>query len=385
MTIGFHCNFAVERIYHGEPFDRALANELERCPARRVVVVTTARQSATRAMAALASVLGPRHAATFAGVTSHVPSACVLNGAAVARAADADLIVAFGGGSVIDAAKAILLCVHRAVSDLAGLDALAGLGGVDPSDWGELPRLRLVALPSTLSAAEQSWFGGVTDPERRLKQGFGAPALMPRAIVYDPALTTDVPLDVFLASGIKAVDHAAERLGAVAGQPFSDALSAKALELLAAALPRVRANPDDLAARSDCQRGAWLSMVGAMDGVGVGASHALGHALGAHTGVGHGFTSCVCLAPVLSWNAGVAGERQQAIADALGAPEASAGGAVAQLVERLGLPCRLRDLGIDRAVLPAVAAKAFTDPPMRTNPRQPAGHEEVAALLEAMW
>ena len=373
---------AVERVYHGAPFADALA--IETAAAARVFVVTTARQARTHEMAQVRKVLGDRFAGAFDGVTSHVPRACVIAGARAARAAEADLLLAFGGGSVIDAAKVMLLCLWRGIDDADGLAALHPTPPVDPSDWRDLPALRMIALPTTFSAAEASWFGGVTDPVAHIKQGFGHAAMVPRAVVYDPALTLSVPLAVLLATGMKAVDHAVERLSGRAAYPLSDALAAEALALLASGLPAVVADPSDLGARSACQQAAWLSMAGLGAGATVGASHAIGHVLGAY-GVPHGATSGATLPAVLRWNFASNGDRQARISAALGEAGASAADAIARLVSRLGLPSRLRDLGVELAALPAIAAKAFTDPPMRSNPRQPADAGEVLELLETMW
>lgn len=373
---------AVERVYHGAPFADAFATET--AAAARVFVVTTARQARTHEMAQVRKMLGDRFAGTFDGVTSHVPRACVIAGARAARAAKADLLVAFGGGSVIDAAKVMLLCLWQGIDDASGLATLHPTAPVDSSDWRGLPALRMIALPTTFSAAEASWFGGVTDPVARIKQGFGHAAMVPRAILYDPALTLGVLLAVLLATGMKAVDHAVERLSGTTAYPLNDALATEALALLANALPAIVADPSDLGARSACQQAAWLSMAGLGAGAAVGASHAIGHVLGAY-GVPHGATSGVTLPAVLRWNFASNGSRQARISAAFGEAGVSAADAIARLVSRLGLPSRLRDLGVEHAALPALAAKAFADPPMRTNPRQPADAGEVLALIETMW
>ena len=373
---------AVERVYHATQFADALATET--AAAARVFVVTTARQGRMPEVARVREILGDRFVGAFDGVTSHVPRDCVIAGARAARAARADLLVAFGGGSVIDAAKVMLLCLWRGVDDESGLTALHPTLLVDPSDWRDLPALRMIALPTTFSAAEASWFGGVTDPVARIKQGFGHAAMVPRAVLYDPALTLSVPLTVLLATGMKAVDHAVERLSGTTSYPLNDAVAAEALTLLVNGLPAIVADPTDLKARSDCQQAAWLSMVGLGAGATVGASHAIGHVLGAY-GVPHGATSGVTLPAVLRWNFASNGDRQARISAAFGEAGVSAADAIARLVSRLGLPSRLRDLGVERAALPVLAAKAFADPPMRTNPRQPANAGEVMALIETMW
>lgn len=386
MSPSVHRQFAQQRVRYGTPFLDAIDEELTLSGDSRVVLVTSRRQSATTEAALLRRRLGRRLVDEIEGIAPHVPREGVLRGSAIALSARPDCLIAFGGGSVIDATKAILACVEAGVDDEAGLDALVARSRAraDPSAWDRLPATRIVAVPTTLSAAECSWFGGVTEPVSGTKAAVSGAGLMPRSVVYDPALTRDVPMPVFLASGIKAIDHAAERLGSPAALPYSDALSEKALQLLSSALPRVKVHPDDLDARLDCQMGAWLSMAGMQAGAQVGASHALGHVIGGATGALHGHTSCVCLAPVLRWNEAASGGRQLAVSRGLGAG-GSAGDAVEAFVRSLGLPTRLRDIGVARSALRDLAARALIDPPMRTNLRRPRDAGEIEALLDSMW
>lgn len=386
MSPSVHRQFAQQRVHYGTPFLDAIDEELVLCGDRRVMIVSSTRQSLTPEAALLRQLVGGRLAGEIVGIAPHVPRDEVLRGAAIARTARPDCLIACGGGSVIDAAKAILACIEAAVDEESGLDALLARARdqADPSVWNSLPATRIIAVPTTLSAAECSWFGGVTDPASGIKAAVSGAALMPRTVIYDPALTRDVPIPVFLASGLKAIDHAAERLCSLAVNPYSDAVSERAIELLASALPRVKADANDLEARLDCQMGAWLSMAGMQAGAPVGASHALGHVIGGATGALHGDTSCVCLAPVLRWNEGVNAERQSALAKRLG-PGVSAGDGVESLVRALGLPTRLRDIGVSQSRLPELAARALNDPPMRTNPRRPRDAGEVEQLLQSMW
>lgn len=386
MSTSLHRQFAQQRVRYGTPFLDAIDEELLLSGDSRVVLVTSTRQSATNEAALLRRRLGGRLVGEIGGIAPHVPKNGVLRGSAIALSVRPDCLIAFGGGSVIDAAKAILACVECGVYDDVGFQALLvqSRARADPSAWDRLPATRIVAVPTTLSAAECSWFGGVTEPASGTKVAVAGAGLMPRTIVYDPTLTRGVPLAVFLASGVKAIDHAAERLGSLNALPYSDALSEKALQLLSSALPRIKADPADLDARLDCQMGAWLSMAGMQAGAQVGASHALGHVIGGATGVLHGDTSCVCLAPVLRWNESVNAERQSAVSRGLGVG-GTAAEAVESLVRELGLPTRLRDIGVDRSLLPTLAARALNDPPMRTNPRRPRDVGEIEALLVSMW
>jgi maleylacetate reductase len=203
--------------------------------------------------------------------------------------------------------------------------------------------------------------------------------MVPRAVILDPAATLETPADLLLSSGIRALDHAAERWCSTQPQPFSDAVSRQAMAMLADNLPRVRRHPEDLAARAACQQAAWLSVMGGWAGVPVGASHGLGYILGAARGVPHGITSCLMLHAVMRWNAPVNEHRQKDVAHILGAEEA--GPAIESFVRGLGLPTRLSEQGIAEAEIPRLAARWTGDAPIATNPRPVRGPDDLEAIL----
>jgi maleylacetate reductase len=205
---------------------------------------------------------------------------------------------------------------------------------------------------------------------------------VPVAVVLDPAATLETPAELLLSSGIRATDHAAERLCALERAPFSDAVSRQALEMLAIALPAIRANPDDLAARGMAQQAMWLSVMGGWANVAVGASHGIGYILGAARGVPHGITSCLGLPAVMQWNAPVNGDRQAVVAQILGGPTGAE--ALRGFIRGLGLPTTLAEVGIGAAEIPGLAARWDGGPPIATNPRPVTGPEDVAAILALM-
>jgi len=135
------------------------------------------------------------------------------------------------------------------------------------------------------------------------------------------------------------------------------------------------------AARLDAQTGTWLSVAGQMSGVPVGASHPIGRILSFIADVPHGATSAAIQPAVMRWNAPANAARQMRIATALGHPGASAADAIAALAIAVGLPVRLRDLGVDRACFAEVAKVSFEQGSIRTNPRIPM-IREVVGLLE---
>jgi maleylacetate reductase len=129
----------------------------------------------------------------------------------------------------------------------------------------------------------------------------------------------------------------------------------------------------------------WLSITGATSGVGTAVSHAIGHTLGGSYGIPHGITSCLTLPAALRWNSPVNAERQRQVSALLGAPDRPASEVVASLVERLGLPRRLRDVGIKREDLPAIAEHTLHDPPVRANPRPIKSAADIMEILELAW
>src|SRR5262245_58795605 len=213
------------------------------------------------------------------------------------------------------------------------------------------PKVRQIAVPTTLSAGEFNARAGVTDTRLRLKQSFINRGIVPETVILDPAVTVHTPEWLWLSSGVRAVDHAVETLLSIDANDYTDGTSLQALRLLARGLPAVKSSPGDLDARLRCMMGAWMSMIGIVSGTRLGASHAIGHILGGSANVAHGHTSCVMLPYVLSYNAPVNGERQREVAMAMGHPERHASQVLDELIRDLGMPRRLRDVQVEESDL----------------------------------
>jgi maleylacetate reductase len=377
---------AQERVIVGQPAPEAIGAELDRLGRSRVFVITTRSVAAAAPFAAIVEALGERCVGVYSEVSAHGPRECVIAAAAAARPLQPDVMLAIGGGSAIDATKVVLLCLRFGLTRTEELDAYRGFSAPDPSVRGadEADWLRMIAVPTTLSAAEFTWFGGAYDAARQVKDPFGYPLMVPQAVILDPAVALATPMGLFLSTGMKAIDHAAERLASLTIEPLTEALAMQALRLLSAGLPRVREDPTDVAARQDCQTGMAIAMAGPAAGVGVGASHAIGHVLGGHSGVAHGETSCVLLPAVMAWNRPTNAARQRLISEAFGTGD-DAAPALAALVRGLGLPTRLRDVGVSRDDFPAIAAKALKDFAIRGNPRPVTTPEQVIEILDLAW
>ena len=198
-------------------------------------------------------------------------------------------------------------------------------------------------------------------------------------------MTAETPMHLLLTTGMKAVDHAAERLASLSSNPYNDAVSSLALRLLSSALQTAHRNPSDTGARADLQYGAFMSMCGSSAGISVGLAHAIGHALGAHCAVAHGETSCTLLPSVMRWNRSSNPARQKLIAEALGSSEGDAASALADLIAALGLPARLRDVGVPRSAFPAIAQKALGDVLTKNNPRPVRAARDIEEVLDLAW
>ncbi|MBV8188924.1 MAG: iron-containing alcohol dehydrogenase [Alphaproteobacteria bacterium] len=388
MLSGIHGHQDIERVVYGRPAGPALRAEAERLGAQRVFVTTSKSVAQSALLADVVRELGDRYAGVYSGITAHSPRACVIEGAKLAGEAGADLLVAVGGGSVIDATKVMLIALWQNATTIDDLDLYrAGRpsAGESPPSEAINPTanpIRMLAVPTTLSAAEFNPYAGISDPRHGIKESFGHRLVVPRVIVLDPAATLATPMDLMLSTGVKAVDHAVERLCALQAHPFVLGTATEALRLLARALPAHKAKPEDMDTRLDLQFGMWLSIGAGTSGVGTGASHGIGHVLGAACHVPHGHTSCVMLPSVLRWNLSANAERQQRVSDAFGRPDVLAADLVASLVKTLGLPGRLSEVGVGRDRFREIAEKSMHDRAVLNNPRPIKGPAEVMEILD---
>jgi maleylacetate reductase len=380
---------AQERIVFGTPAEDAVMQEVERSGARRVFLTSTRSltQRQNGPLQRLERALGARYAGTFAAVRAHSPREDVVAGANAAREAGADLLVAVGGGSVIDATKGMLLCLWLGLDApdamdpyRAGFDRSSSSAAKPPAD-----AVRMVTVSTTLSASEFTDSAGITEAATGTKQSFRHRLFAPRCVVLDPAATLDTPEWLLFCTAIRSVDHAAESYCSPLASLATEALSLQGLKLLHRALPAIRRNPADLAPRLEAQIGMWQAVSPLAAGVPTGASHGIGYALGSTFGVAHGHTSCVMLPAVLRWNAAVNADRQTALSEAMGAGDRPAWELIKELIVALDQPASLQAVGIERADLDEIARRALDYHPVRVNPRPISGVADVKEILELAW
>jgi alcohol dehydrogenase len=335
-----------------------LDGDLRRAGVRRVFVVTTKSALRDPALApAVEELLGERFAGRFADIGQHAPAHSVMEAVRAAAQSGADALVSVGGGSPIDAAKAVAFSLATGL-DLVQPDAPARARGAKLGRT--LPHF---AVPTTLSVAELAGNAGFSAEKTKEKVGVGAPQLRPAAVFYDAELALRTPLDLWLTTGIRAVDHAVETLLASGQHPLPDVAALDGLRRLRRGLLATQANPADPDARTECQLGAWHSYL--LPGPAArGLSHTLGKRLGSRHDIPHGVTSCLLLPHVLRYLAPSAPQAMRKIADALEAPTAAEG--VSRLIEQLDLPrhlatYRLSDADLREAVRPVATAERSED------------------------
>jgi maleylacetate reductase len=311
MIRSFVYNSQPGRVVFGGGSLSQLGREIEALGARRALVLSTPEQRdwAER----IAAMLGQRAAGVFARAVMHVPIETAREARELARRLEADCAVCVGGGSTTGLGKAIAL-------------------------ESALP---ILAIPTTYAGSEMTPIYGIT--EGGLKKTGRDAKVLPRTVIYDPELTLSLPVGLSVTSGINAIAHAAEGLYAVDSNPVMDLMAEEGIRALARALPQIRANSQDVAARTDALYGAWLC--GAVLGnVGMALHHKLCHTLGGSFNLPHAETHTVVLPHALAYNALAAPVAMTRIARALGARNAAQ--AVFDLARDNGAPTSLRELGL---------------------------------------
>ena len=372
---------AMDEVVFGRPAADAIAQQMDRLRlARALLMVSGTLNRTTDEIEKIRDALGPRCVGTFDAMPPHTPREAVIAAAEQARAANADLIVTVGGGSITDGAKAVQLCLANDIRSVEDIDRIRAIKGAAPPGL-KAPSVRQISVPTTIAGGEFSAIAGVTNARSKVKEMLRHDLAMPRAAILDPAVTVHTPQWLWLSTGIRAVDHCVEGLCSREAHPYADAQALKGLSMLAQALPRVKADPHDLDARMDCQIGTWLSTGPLASGVPMGASHGIGYVLGAVFEVPHGYTSCVMLPSVMRWNKPDNAERQALVSAAMGQPGRDAGDVLDDFIRGLGMPRSLQDVHVGPEHFDRIAELAMSTPWVPRNPRRIDNSAQLREIL----
>ena len=356
----------------------------------RVMLISSQRASQGIAARKVIQALGKKIACQYTQVTQHSGVDIIDEIVKLAQLHKIDGFIAVGGGSCSDSAKAaaILLAEGGKLKDHANVF-------YPPDRYVQQnltqPKLPIIAIPLSLSAAEVTPGLGIRDPTGH-KLVFWDPLIVPRFILLDGESATDIPALIFTTTGMNALAHCIEGMYSKVKNPISEALAVQGISYLNEALPRIHNSPQDKDARALGLIGAYLSGM-VISNARVGIHHGICHGLGALGGLSHGVANSVFLPHAMRFNLEVAPEYLAKVATAMGVDthqlstkEAALHAIVAieNLQLALGIPKGLKDAGLDRSLLPQLAKNAMSDRGLYFNPRL-ANESEVIQLLEAAW
>jgi len=315
------------------------------------------------------------HATIFDAVDPNPTEQNVTEGVAAYRAAGCDSIIAVGGGSPLDAGKAIRLKVTHALP-LADYDDL--IGG-DARITRDLPPFIALATTSG-TGSEVGRSAVITLAATNRKTVIFSPYLIADVVLNDPELTLGLPASVTAGTGMDALTHNFEAYVAKGYHPICDGIALAGVKLCAEHLPRLAKDPRDLEARTGMMMASMMGAIAFQKGL--GATHSLAHPLSSEFAMHHGTANAVLLPAVIEFNSGVAAAQMKELGDILGGPDAAA--AVRHLNQLLAIAPRLRDYGIPEAALPNLAAKAIEDGCHQSNPR-PCTEADLLRLYHQAW
>lgn len=310
----------------------------------------------------------------------------VKDGVAAFKAAGADFIIALGGGSSIDTAKAVGIVVNN--PEFADVRSLEGTAAT------KRRAVPTFAIPTTAgTAAEVTINYVITDEEARKKMVCVDPNDIPMCAIIDCELMYSMPKGLTAATGMDALTHAIESYITPGAWTMSDMFEMKAIELIARHLKNAVDNGTDTAAREGMAEAQYIAGMG-FSNVGLGIVHSMAHPLGAFYDTPHGVANALLLPYVMEYNAeSPARPKYLDIARAMGVDTtgmsvdegvAAAIGAVRALSLSIGIPQRLHEIGVKREDIPALAVAAFNDVCTGGNPR-PTSVEDIAALYETAY
>ncbi len=327
--------------------------------------------------------LSGRRAEAFTDVEPNPSVETVERCLGVFRKSGSGWVLAVGGGSAMDVGKAVALLAAYP----GPIQQYEGVGKVPG------PVTPLVCIPTTSgTGSEVTVFSVITDRQRKFKMPVGSQHLLPRAAVCDPELTISMPQPLTAATGMDALTHAVECYTNTFYHPLSKALALEAIRLIGANLRRVYANGRDLEPRTQMLLASMMAAM-AFTRTRLGNVHAMSHPVGAYFNVPHGVANALLLPYIMEWNlpggldtfpqvAATLGERVDDLSPRAAAVVAV--DAIRQLCRDVGIPERLRDVGVTRDAIPAMAADAMKSGNVQVNPRA-TKYEEMVALFEQAW
>ncbi len=301
----------------------------------------------------------------FSNITSNPTGENVMDGVAAFKAGKHDGIVAFGGGSALDAGKAIALMVgqNRPLWDFEDIDDNASR--VNTTDMAPV-----IAVPTTSgTGSEVGRASVITDAQEHVKRIIFHPKMLPVMVILDAELTTALPPHLTAATGMDALSHALEAFCTPYYHPMAEGIALEAIRLVKHYLPRAFANGEDLEARAQMMVSSTMGATAFQRGL--GGMHALAHPLGATYNSHHGLLNAILMPYVLVANREAIEQRISRLAQYIGLAEPGFDSFLTWIVDlkkTLNIPHSLREIDIDLARATDIGTMAFNDPSASGNP-----------------
>jgi len=373
------------KIVFGENTALDVAIEVENLKCKKAFIVTDRDLAKnTDIPERIKKALGHLSVGIFSDVEADSGIHIVNQGAKIGKELGADCIVSVGGGSAIDTAKgiAILLKEGGKLQDYAGFQIL------------KRPQTPHIVIPTTAgTGSEVTYITVIKDHEARRKLLFGDYHILPNVAILDPKMTEGLPPVLTAATGMDAMSHAIEALHSLQKEPIADGMAFHAIKLINEFLPRAVKDGKDMTARGQMLIAA--NMAGsAFSNAQVGIVHALAHTVGAKFNVHHGLANSILLPPCIKYNADESGDVYLNVLSALGedakviSPNEAGyvlADKIADFTKGLGLPQKLREVGVPEEGLKECSEIALSDAAIVYNPRFVSDSAEVLHLFEQAW
>ena len=372
------------KIIFGENSVRDVGLEVDSLGCSKALIVTDQGILEAGLTERVERALGRRYIGTYDRCLQDSSFPLVNEGAAFALEKGADILVSIGGGSVIDTAKAMAVVMKEGgqLQDYSGVQILSR------------PQTPHIVVPTTAgTGSEVTWAAVIKDWERNVKELFCDYFIIPNIAILDPTMTVGLPPQLTASTGMDALTHAIEAIHALQCQPIADAMAMHAIRLTVEFLPRCVVQGDDLVARGQQQIAATMAGI-AFGNAQIGLVHAMAHSIGALFKVPHGLGNSILLPHVMLFNLEECADRYALVATAMGLDtrglnDLEAGRAaveaVWELTKRIGLPQKIREVGVPENGLAEAAELSLSDGSIIYNPRMVSEAEEVLEIFRAAW
>ena len=382
-----YTSFAQEVIFGAGTIEK-VGQTIDRFRWQRLLLCSTRSQHRNGHIESLERLLGERLVALYDVVQPHVPDFQVVEALALAQEHAIDAVIGLGGGSSIGMAKAVSFALEEQRRGHTGQPTHS----TSPI---EQPLVPVIAIPTTYAGSEMTPVYGITQhvDEQARKVTVTDVRIAPKLVIYDPLLTLDLPPEMTASTGINALAHCIEALYSITRNPLSSAAALSGIHAIASALPRCYEHGDDLEARTEMLTGAFLAGT-ALAHVSMALHHGLCHVLGGSAGIAHGVANSIILPHVMRFNLDATAPQLAQAAGAMGiatigrSAEAAAEEAIETIyamIGRMGLPQRLRDVGVQEEDLPHLAQVALSSRAVQSNPKPITSAAQIEGILRAAW